>query len=64
MMAVGDFMPPFVLKDATGNPVSLDELVEKGPAVIVFYRGSWCPYCNMTLRTYRRELAPELEKFA
>lgn len=64
VIAVGDFMIPFVLNDATGNPVSLHQLVEKGPAVIVFYRGSWCPYCNMTLRTYQRELVPELEKLA
>lgn len=64
VIAVGDTIAPFVLGDATGNRVSLDQLVAKGPAVIVFYRGSWCPYCNMTLRTYERELVPELEKFA
>jgi peroxiredoxin len=57
----GDRLEPFTLDDATGTPVSLDQLVEGGPAVIVFYRGGWCPYCNMALRTYQRELLPELE---
>lgn len=28
--------------------------------MIVFYRGGWCPYCNLTLRTYERELLPQL----
>jgi peroxiredoxin len=36
---------------------------ETGPAVIVFYRGGWCPYCNLALRTYQRELLPELGAF-
>jgi peroxiredoxin len=56
----GDVLEPFTLADATGSPVSLDEIVESGPAVIVFYRGGWCPYCNLALRTYQRELLPQL----
>ncbi|WP_194894454.1 peroxiredoxin-like family protein [Catenulispora pinisilvae] len=55
---VGDRLEPFTLDDATGASVSLDELVAAGPAVIVFYRGGWCPYCNVALRTYQRELLP------
>ena len=62
-IAVGDSLDSFTLDDATGNPVTLDQLVESGPAVIVFYRGGWCPYCNLALRTYQRELLPELDKF-
>ena len=50
----------FTLPDATGSAVTLSELVSDGPAVIVFYRGGWCPYCNLTLRTYQSELLPEL----
>jgi peroxiredoxin len=57
----GDRVAPFTLDDATGTPVSLDQLVAAGPAVIVFYRGGWCPYCNLALRTYQRDLLPELE---
>jgi peroxiredoxin len=60
---VGDQVEPFTLDDATGNAVALDDLVKAGPAVIVFYRGGWCPYCNMALRTYQRELLPELDAF-
>jgi len=56
----GDVLEQFTLDDATGTPVGLDQIVESGPAVIVFYRGGWCPYCNLALRTYQQELLPEL----
>ncbi len=59
-VAVGDTLESFTLSDASGAPVSLEELVEAGPAVVVFYRGGWCPYCNLALRTYQHELLPEL----
>jgi len=62
-LKVGGVLEPFALDDATGAQVTLDELVEAGPAVIVFYRGGWCPYCNVALRTYQRELLPELAAF-
>ncbi|MGB8180156.1 MAG: peroxiredoxin-like family protein [Acidimicrobiales bacterium] len=63
VVALGDTLSSFTLSDATGSPVSLDQLVETGPAVLVFYRGGWCPYCNLALRTYQRELLPELPTF-
>jgi peroxiredoxin len=56
----GDVLEPFSLDDATGTPLSLDHIIEHGPAVIVFYRGGWCPYCNLALRTYQQELLPQL----
>jgi peroxiredoxin len=59
----GDILETFTLDDATGTPVSLETLIEDGPAVIVFYRGGWCPYCNVALRTYQSELLPQLENF-
>jgi peroxiredoxin len=59
-VAVGDKLAPFALHDATGQTRTLDELTADGPAVIVFYRGGWCPYCNVTLRAYQRELLPQL----
>jgi len=59
----GQRLEPFTLDDATGTPVGLDELVSAGPAVIVFYRGGWCPYCNVALRTYQHELLPQLGAF-
>jgi peroxiredoxin len=61
--AVGNTLESFTLDDATGAPVTLDQIVETGPAVIVFYRGGWCPYCNLALRTYQQELLPELAAF-
>ncbi|WP_103355187.1 peroxiredoxin-like family protein [Amycolatopsis sp. CA-128772] len=57
---VGDRIEDFTLPAADGVPTGLDELVADGPAVLVFYRGQWCPYCNLTLRTYQQELLPEL----
>jgi peroxiredoxin len=62
-IAVGDMLESFTLSDASGAAVTLEQLVEAGPAVIVFYRGGWCPYCNLALRTYQRELLPELAAF-
>jgi peroxiredoxin len=62
-LKVGDTLEPFALTDANGATVTLDELVASGPAVIAFYRGGWCPYCNLALRTYQRELLPELAAF-
>jgi thiol-disulfide isomerase/thioredoxin len=58
----GDMVEPFSLPDANGVPVDLSRLLAQGPVVIVFYRGAWCPYCNLTLRTYQSELLPELQK--
>ena len=60
---VGDQLESFTLDDASGAPVSLDQIVEAGPAVIVFYRGGWCPYCNLALRTYQDALLPQLDTF-
>jgi len=62
-VSVGDKLASFTLSDATGSPTTLDQLVQEGPTVIVFYRGGWCPYCNLALRTYQRELLPELARF-
>jgi peroxiredoxin len=45
--------PDFTLRDPTGRPVALSELLRSGPAVVTFYRGGWCPYCNIQLRAYQ-----------
>jgi peroxiredoxin len=50
-LSVGDHAPSFVLPDAHGNEISVDTLIEAGPVVVVFYRGEWCPYCNLQLRS-------------
>jgi peroxiredoxin len=46
----GDRAPDFVLSDPDGNPISSRELLAKGPLVVSFYRGVWCPYCNLDLQ--------------
>ena len=56
---VGDIAPDFTLPNARGNQVSLYACLEDGPVVLAFYRGGWCPYCNMQLRAYQTML-PEL----
>ena len=49
-LQAGDRAPEFTLKDADGREVSSRELLAKGPLVVTFYRGVWCPYCNMDLQ--------------
>jgi peroxiredoxin len=46
----GDVAPSFSLKDSEGSIVSSAGLLERGPLVLSFYRGVWCPYCNMELQ--------------
>lgn len=60
VVAVGDILPNAELLTATGSAVTLSETLDSTPAVIVFYRGAWCPYCNITLRTYQNDLLPAL----
>ena len=57
----GDAAPDFILPDAQGNPVRLYSLLREGPVVVVFYRGGWCPYCNLHLRGFQRAL-PQLRE--
>ena len=52
----GDKMPPFTLPDAKGKLISSSELLESGPIVINFYRGGWCPYCNLEIRAFQKIL--------
>jgi peroxiredoxin len=46
----GEPMPPFVLPDESGRLVTLPSLLEKGPVVVIFFRGHWCPYCRLNVR--------------
>jgi len=48
-LKVGTKAPEFSLKDRIGNQVDLKSALAKGPVVLVFYRGQWCPYCNKYL---------------
>ena len=60
-LKVGDKAPSFTLPDATGKSVSLADTLKNGPTIVIFYRGGWCPYCNLELRAYQR-LLPEIQK--
>jgi peroxiredoxin len=55
----GDVAPDFSLPDARGHVVALKTLLDHGPVVISFYRGGWCPFCNLELRSLQRVL-PEI----
>jgi peroxiredoxin len=56
-LAVGDRIPSCTLPDASGRQVSISALLESGPVVISFYRGGWCPYCNLELRALQGKLS-------
>jgi len=60
-LKVGDTAPAFTLKDPDGNTVSSADLLAHGPLIVSFYRGVWCPYCNMDLQALQAAL-PEFEE--
>jgi peroxiredoxin len=55
-LQVGAKAPEFTLPDAHGKAVSLSALLATGPAVVTFYRGGWCPFCDLQLRAYQGAL--------
>jgi len=60
-IGVGDTAPDFTLNDQRGEPVSLRETLRRGPVVLIFYRGGWCPFCTIALRSMNR-IVPELRR--
>lgn len=56
----GDTAPDFTLRNASGKEVALTTLLKDGPVVLTWYRGSWCPYCNIALQAYQKSL-PEIK---
>jgi peroxiredoxin len=58
-LKAGDPAPSFVLPDANGALVSSQDLLATGPLVLTFYRGVWCPYCNLDLQAIE-EIAPRI----
>lgn len=56
----GTELPDGKLLDVHGAATSLSAARGGRPAVVVLYRGDWCPFCNLTLRTYQHELVPAL----
>jgi peroxiredoxin len=60
-LKVGDKAPAFTLMDPDGTEVSSTALLQNGPLVVSFYRGVWCPYCNMELQALEAA-APEFRR--
>lgn len=56
-LQTGQTMPDFELPDATGEMVRSVELRSQGPLLITFYRGSWCPFCNLALLAFQERNA-------
>lgn len=61
-LKVGAQAPDFTLKDAQGKDVTLSKLLKQGPVILTFYRGAWCPYCNLQLKLLNESL-PQFEYY-
>jgi peroxiredoxin len=53
---VGDHAPAIRLRDQHGEDFDIADLLAKGPVVVTFYRGGWCPFCNLELKAYQAAL--------
>jgi peroxiredoxin len=60
MLKVGDRAPVIVLRNAKGEIVDVSALRKQGPVIVTFYRGGWCPYCNLELKAFQ-EILPEIK---
>jgi peroxiredoxin len=60
----GDKAPLFELPNAAGHSVKLSSLLNNGPVVLTFYRGTWCPFCNLALSMYQKILPQIRERGA
>ncbi|GAA2059347.1 peroxiredoxin-like family protein [Williamsia deligens] len=58
--AIGTTIPDADVLTVHGSQTRLSDEIGDRPAVLVFYRGAWCPYCNIALRAYQQELVPAL----
>ncbi|MGP0585681.1 peroxiredoxin-like family protein [Paenibacillus timonensis] len=59
-LSEGQKAKDFTLNNSLGQAVNLYDELSQGPVVLTFYRGGWCPFCNMQLRTYQKVL-PQIE---
>ncbi|MGA9894858.1 MAG: peroxiredoxin-like family protein [Xanthobacteraceae bacterium] len=59
-LKAGDRAPPIVLTNAKGAIVDIKSLLGRGPVIVTFYRGGWCPYCNLELRAFQ-QILPEIK---
>lgn len=61
-LKVGSHAPDFSLPDALGATVRLKDLLAQGPVILTFYRGAWCPYCNLQLKAMKESL-PHFQRY-
>lgn len=59
-LKVGDRAPAIMLPDARGEMVDVAALRKQGPVIVTFYRGGWCPYCNLELKAFQ-DILPEIK---
>lgn len=59
-LSKGDKAPLFSLPNATGESIDLEKTLKNGKVVLTFYRGVWCPYCNLQLKMYQ-QILPEIK---
>lgn len=60
----GEKMPEFILPNATGKMIDSNDILKKGKMILAFYRGSWCPYCNLALKFLQDNLSRIKDKNA
>jgi peroxiredoxin len=53
---IGQKAPDFELPNPQGKSIALESVLDKGPVIVTFYRGDWCPYCNLQLRALQLRL--------
>lgn len=63
ILTTGNIAPDFTLPNAMGKQLNLKERLTQGAVILSFYRGGWCPYCNLELRAYQ-QLLPEIEQLS
>jgi peroxiredoxin len=59
-LKAGDRAPRIALTNAKGDIVDIKSLLSRGPVIVTFYRGGWCPYCNLELRAFQ-QILPEIK---
>jgi len=60
-LGVGDMLPDFELTDSTGRVWRSTDLLDRGPLVLAFFRGDWCPYCEITMAALN-DARPRIEE--
>ena len=59
---IGETAPDFTLKNASGHDINLAKELKNGPVILTWYRGGWCPYCNLAL-SYLQRYLPQFKEY-